>query len=185
MTVGGTSIEGIYANIVAVAEALGVPDEAEKVIAGLKDRVARVHHTLKEARAPRPRVLLVEWTSPMYVAGHWGPEQVYRAGGRDVLDTVGAHSVTVDMKQLKQADPEIVLIAPCGYSLANAVSEAKALLAHDDWQWLAGRQVWALDANELVCRPGPRIIEGLETMARIFNPTLFSGIDPTHAQRVS
>lgn len=182
---GETSIEGIYADILAVAKALDRADEAEELIAGLKARVARVHHTLKEARAPRPRALLVEWTSPVYLAGHWGAEQVYRAGGRDVLGTAGAHSVTVEMQQLQQADPEIVLIAPRGYSLADAVIEAKGLLAHDDWQWLAGRQVWALDANELVSRPGPRIIEGLETMARIFNPTLFSGIDPIHAQRIS
>ncbi|MEO7363466.1 MAG: hypothetical protein ABI120_24240, partial [Gemmatimonadaceae bacterium] len=80
---------------------------------------------------------------------------------------------------------EIVLIAPCGYTLAGAKVEAKRLLTHPDWSWLGGRQVWALDATGLVSRPGPRVVEGVEAMARIFNPTLFSAIDPMHAERIS
>lgn len=185
VTLGGTSIDGIFTDINAVAVALGIPDEAEELIAGLRDRMRRIHDVLKAERAPRPRVALVEWTDPVYMAGHWGPEQIHRAGGRDVVGTAGAHSVTIPMSTLIDADPEIVIVAPCGYSLAAARAEAQRLLAHEDWRWLSRRQVWAMDANGLVSRPGPRVVEGIEAMARIFNPTLFSAIDPLHAVRVA
>lgn len=185
VTLGGTTIDGIFADITSVASALGIPDEAEELIAGLVDRLKRLHLVLKGERAPRPRVALIEWTEPVYMAGHWGPEQVHRAGGRDVVGTAGAHSVSLPMSRVIESAPEIVLIAPCGYSLTAATAEAQRLLAHPDWSWLAGRQVWALDANGLVSRPGPRVVEGVEAMARIFNPSLFSAIDPMHAKRIA
>jgi iron complex transport system substrate-binding protein len=184
VTLGGTSIDGVFADIVSVAQALEVLDEAEELIAGLRDRMLRVHQTLKEHRAPRPRVALIEWTEPVFMAGHWGPEQIARAGGRDVVATAGSHSVALPLDDVVAADPHIVLIAPCGYSLHSAREEAERLLTLPEWQWLRGRQVWALDANALVSRPGPRVVEGIEAMARIFNPTLFSAIDPLHAVRV-
>ena len=185
VTLSGTTIDGIFADVVNVAEALGVPDEAEELIAGLQERLKRIHKVLKTERASRPRVVLIEWTEPVYLAGHWGPEQIHRAGGRDVGATAGTHSVAVPLAQVISEQPEIVLIAPCGYGLAAARAEALRLLSHPDWAWLAGRQVWALDANGLVSRPGPRVVEGIEAMARIFNPSLFSALDPLHAVRVS
>ena len=184
VTLGGTSLDGIYADIAAVAHVLDADDDAEELLIGLRDRVKHVHDTLLAARAPRPRVALIEWTAPVYIAGHWGPEQIKRAGGVDVLGTIGAHSTAVDMSTVVATHPEFVLIAPCGYSLAESVAETRRLLALDEWQWLHGRQVWALDANGLVSRPGPRVVDGIEVMARIFNPMLFSAIDPRHAQRV-
>lgn len=185
VTLGGTTINGIFDDIARVALALGVPDELEELLAGLRSRLHAVHITLKTAKAPRPRVALIEWTSPVYLGGHWAPEQVHRAGGRDVLGTAGAHSTTVELSALSEADPEIVLVAPCGYALAEARAEASALLHDPAWMWLAGRQVWALNANALTSRPGPRVVDGVETMARIFNPTLFSAVDPEHATRVA
>lgn len=185
ITLGGTTLDGIYADIQAVADALGAQSEAEELLAGLRDRVRHVHDTLKAAKAPRPRAALIEWTSPVYAAGHWGPEQIKRAGGIDVVGHPGTHSVTVTMDALIAADPAFVLIAPCGYALDAAYHEAEQLLRHPDWAWLDGRQVWALDANGLVSRPGPRVVDGIETMARIMNPLLFSAVDARHARRVA
>ncbi|MCA2982498.1 ABC transporter substrate-binding protein [Gemmatimonas sp.] len=184
VTLGGTSLDGIYADIRAVARAIGADDEADELLAGLRDRVEHVHRTLKAAQAPRPRVALVEWTDPLYVAGHWGPEQIARAGGIDVLGVAAAHSVPVAMDALRKADPEIVLFAPCGYTLEQATAEGRRCLALPQWQWLEGRQVWALDANGLISRPGPRVVEGIEAMASIIAPTLFSEIEPWHAVRL-
>jgi iron complex transport system substrate-binding protein len=182
--ISGDTLDGIYADIRVVADAIGAGDEADELLAGLRDRVKHVHDTLKAAQAPRPRVALVEWTDPIYLTGHWGPEQVKRAGGLDVLGIAGRHSEQVNMDALRASDPDIVLFAPCGYSLENAAAEAKRCLSLPQWSWLAGKQVWALDANGLTSRPGPRVVEGIEAMACIFAPSLFSEIEPWHAVRV-
>lgn len=186
VTLSGDSLEGIYGDIRKVADAIGAADEADELLAGLRDRVKHVHETLKAAQAPRPRVALVEWTDPLYLTGHWGPEQIKRAGGLDVLGISGAHSERVSMDALRAGDPEIVFFAPCGYSVQAAAAEARRCLALPSWSWLAegGRQVWALDANGLTSRPGPRVVDGIEAMASIFAPTLFSEIEPWHAVRV-
>ncbi len=185
VTLGGTTLDGIYADIQAVADVVDARSDAEELLAGLRDRVKHVHDTLKAARAPRPRAALIEWTSPVFVAGHWGPEQIKRAGGIDVLGTAGAHSQTATFETLARCEPEFVFIAPCGYSLAAATAEANSVLRDAAWSWLSGAQVWALDANSLVSRPGPRVVDGIEAMARIMNPLLFSTIDPHHARRVA
>ncbi|WP_291157956.1 ABC transporter substrate-binding protein [Gemmatimonas sp. UBA7669] len=184
VTLGGTSVDGILDDIRTVGEALGASDEVEETLAGLRDRIRHVHETLKAAQAPRPRVALVEWTEPVYVAGHWGPEQIKRAGGIDVLGVAGAHSVPVSMDALREAAPDIVLFAPCGYSVAAAAQEARRCLTKPEWEWLADRQVWAMDANGLTSRPGPRVVDGIEAMARIFNPSLFTEVAGAHAVRV-
>ncbi len=185
VTLGGTTLDGIYADIQAVADAVDARSDAEELLAGLRERVRHVHDTLKAAKAPRPRAALIEWTSPVYVAGHWGPEQIARAGGVDVLGTIGAHSVPVALATLAAAEPDFVFVAPCGYSLAAARREAEQLLRDPAWRWLDGRQVWALDANGLVSRPGPRVVDGIETMARVMNPLLFNAVDARHATRVA
>ncbi|MBL0169376.1 MAG: ABC transporter substrate-binding protein [Gemmatimonadaceae bacterium] len=185
VTLGGTTLDGIYADIQTIADAIGAQSEAEELLAGLHDRVKHVHDTLKAAKAPRPRAAVIEWTSPVFLAGHWGPEQVRRAGGVDVLGTAGAHAVPVSMGALAAAEPEFVFVAPCGYSLAQAIVEAERLLHDDAWAWLRGRQVWALDANGLVSRPGPRVVDGIETMARVMNPMIFSQVDDRHARRMA
>lgn len=184
VTLGGTSVDGILDDIRTVGEALGASDEVEETLAGLRDRIRHVHETLKAAQAPRPRVALVEWTEPVYVAGHWGPEQIKRAGGVDVLGVAGAHSVPVSMDALREAAPDIVLFAPCGYSVAAAAEEARRCLMKPEWEWTTDRQVWAMDANGLTSRPGPRVVDGIEAMARIFNPSLFTEVAGAHAVRV-
>lgn len=185
VTLGGTSLEGIYADIQAVADAIDARSDAEELLAGLHARVKAVHDTLKAARAPRPRAVLIEWTSPVFIAGHWGPEQIKRAGGIDVLGVAGAHSVTVELEAVARAEPEFVFIAPCGYSLDAATAEAERLLHDDVWQWMRNAQVWALDANGLVSRPGPRVVDGIEAMARVMNPGEFTELDPRHGMRVA
>jgi iron complex transport system substrate-binding protein len=184
VTLGGTSLDGIFADIRAVAEAIGASDEADEILAGLKTRVKHVHETLKAAQAPRPRVVVVEWTSPIYVAGHWGPEQVKRAGGIDVLGVPGEHSVVVPMDTLRDVNPDVLIFAPCGYSVAAAAAEAKRCLALPEWAWVGDRAVWAMDANGLTSRPGPRVVDGIEAMACIFNAACFPAIDARHAVRV-
>jgi len=184
VTLAGSTIDGILADIGAVALALGVPEAGERMAAELTARMRGVHETLKAARAPRPRVAVIEWSEPAYAAGHWVPEMVRRAGGVDVLAQPGAHSCRVTPEDVRASAPDVVLAAPCGYDVTRAAAEAERMLARPEWGWARERAVWALDANALVSRPGPRVVDGIEAMAAIFAPTLFPAPAPGTAVRL-
>jgi iron complex transport system substrate-binding protein len=173
VTLGGTTLDGVLADVERVAAAIGRGSEGASVSAALRVRMRAVHDRLHEAAAPRPTVAVIEWCDPIYLAGHWVPEMVHRAGGRDVAATVGQHSTVSTAGTVASADPAVVLIAPCGYDVARAADAARTLLARDDWRWARDRVVWALDANQLTSRPGPRLIDGIETIASILHPSLF------------
>jgi iron complex transport system substrate-binding protein len=181
VTLSGSTLDGVFADVSRVADALGAPERGAELLSSLRGRMRRLHETLAAARAPRPRVAVIEWTEPVFAAGHWVPEMVRRAGGCDVLAAVGEHSATRTLEELHAAAPDVVLISPCGYSAARAAEEGRRLLARDDWRWARGRSVWALDANGLVSRPGPRLVRGIEVMAAIFNPALFPRPDAEEA----
>ncbi len=184
VTLSGTSLDGVLTDIGAVADAVGRGAAGAALVAALRLRVRSVHETLKAAQAPRPRVLVLEWTDPVYLGGHWVPELVKRAGGIDVLGVTGAHSMRAELEALSHARAEIVCVAPCGYDLGRAAAEAQALLADPAWRWLRACDVWALDGNALTSRPGPRLVDTIETMARIFNPSLFPPTDARLAERM-
>jgi iron complex transport system substrate-binding protein len=184
-TLGGTSLDGVFDDVQRVAAAIDRAGDGAALVATLRARLSAVHERLKAARAPRPRVAVVEWTAPVFLAGHWGPEMVKRAGGVDVLGVAGAHSTTVTLEALAGADPEAVIIAPCGYDLPRATSEARGLLDDPQWAWLHGRPVWAVDANAFVSRPAPRLVDGVELFAQLLHPSLFGAPDPARAARVA
>jgi len=146
-----------------VGERTGVPDRAERVIAGLRGRLARV--AARVAGRPRRRVAVVEWTDPPFAAGHWIPDLVTAAGGEPVAARPGQRSVAVTWSAIAAAEPELVIVAPCGYHLAGAVAHSAIVTAA-----LPGVPVWAIDADSLVVRPGPRLVDGVEAIAAIVHP---------------
>ena len=182
---GGTTLAGVWDDIRRVAAALGRDEEASALIAALDARIRHVHETLKAARAPRPRVAVVEWLDPLFAAGHWTPELVKRAGGIDVLAQPGEHSVTVTVEKLRAAAPDVLLFAPCGFGADRAEREATALLARDEWAWARELEVWALDGNALTSRPGPRLADAIEVMSSIFAHACFAPPDRIHARRIA
>lgn len=185
LTLAASTLDGVLEDIMAVGKAMGLADEAEEFVIGARARMRVVHETLKAAKAPRPRVAVIEWGEPIYAAGHWVPEMVKRAGGIDVLAKQGEHSVIVTLDAVRAADPEVILIAPCGYDLERSVLEAERLLALPEWSWARERRIFALDANAFASRPGPRLVDGVEVMARLFNPELFSPVDALFARELS
>jgi iron complex transport system substrate-binding protein len=185
VTLGATTLEEVFADITRVATALQLTDEGEELLDGLRDRLRRVHATLKAAQAPRPRVAVVEWGDPIFTGGHWVPEMIAKAGGIDVIGTAGAVSKTITLAQLQASAPDLLVIGPCGYNLPRAIDEGRRLLALDDWAWAREIPVWAIDANSYASRPGPRLVEGTEILARLFNPSLFTPLDPVHAARIN
>jgi iron complex transport system substrate-binding protein len=184
LQLSGTTLDGVWDDIAAVGAALGRDAAAADLLAAVSARLRAVHETLKAARAPRPRVAVIEWLDPLFFAGHWTPELVRRAGGIDVLASAGAHSATITVDQVRDAQPELLLFAPCGFDADRAEREARALLATDVWRWARGRPAWALDGNALTSRPGPRLADAVEVMAAIAAPALFPAPARRYARRL-
>jgi len=120
------------------------------------------------ADADPRRVLVLEWVDPPWGAGHWIPDMVKRAGGEPVLGHNGGHAGVTTWDAVREEAPMILVVAPCGYQLADAAEQARAVLA-ELATTPAGRnnQVWAIDADAYVVRPGPRLVDGLELLAWI------------------
>jgi len=185
VTLGATTLDGIFSDIQRVAEALGVSARGEALVERAQSRMRAVHERLKAARAPRPRVAVIEWTDPIFAAGHWVPEMIRRAGGADVLAEPGEHSTTRTLAQVRDASPEVILVAPCGFDLVRAAADADRLLRNAEWAWARETQVWAVDANSFLSRPGPRVVDGIELLAQVLHTTLFGAPSSSAAQRLA
>jgi iron complex transport system substrate-binding protein len=182
LALGGTTLDDVWEDITAVGAALGRGAAAAELLASIASRLRVVHETLKAARAPRPRVAVIEWIEPLYAAGHWTPELVHRGGGIDVLAESGTHSRRISLADMRDADPELILVAPCGFDVIRAEREGRAMLASPEWGWARERDVWALDGNALTSRAGPRLADAVEVIAAIVAPMWFDSPTPDYAR---
>jgi iron complex transport system substrate-binding protein len=165
------SLAGIEQNILEVGEAIGRRGEADALLARNRERVARV--TQAVAGAVVRRVAFLEWIDPIFSAGHWVPEMIALAGGRDPLGKPGADSERVSLEDVLETAPEIVIVAPCGYRLEEAAKLARDLPS------ISNATVYAVDANAYFARPGPRVAEGVELLAHLFHPERFAWPHPS------
>jgi len=157
------SLDDMLESILLVGRRAGVPDRAELLVADLRSRLAAV--STKVAGRPRPRVAVIEWVDPPFTAGHWGPDLVRAAGGEPAVARPGQPSVETTWQQVAAAAPELVIVAPCGYHIAGAIEQARTVVDQ-----LPGVPVWAIDADGIVVRPGPRLVGGVEAIASILHP---------------
>lgn len=168
------TIEDLFGTLARVAHAAGRPEAADEAVGRLRNRLDATAERV--AGAPRPRVLLLEWLDPPFAPGHWVPEMVTLAGGENLLGTAGARSVEVAWEPLEGHDPDVVLIEPCGFDLDAAAAD---LSRHADRvRRVAPRafdkgDVWLLHSGWF-SRSGPRIVAGIEALARIFHPERFA-----------
>jgi iron complex transport system substrate-binding protein len=170
-----SSLSEIFENIRRVAEACCVPGRAEGVVAGLSNRVETVRRRAAQMDQ-RPRCFLVEWVDPLFCAGHWGPELVEIAGGFDPLGRKHERSVQISWEQVMDAQPEVMVLALCGYDLARARRDFEILRTYPGFESLPAARaarLYAVDANALFARPGPRIVDSLEVLAGILHPGEF------------
>jgi iron complex transport system substrate-binding protein len=158
------NIAEIVENIVAVGRAIGRPDEAEALVRDHEERLAKVRAAV--ANAPSRRVVFLEWTEPLFCGGHWVPEMISLAGGHDPLGRPGEDSVRMDWDDVAKAQPEMIIVSPCGYRLDRAAELARTMPQISD------ATVYAVDANAYFARPGPRVVEGVELLAHLFHPEL-------------
>jgi iron complex transport system substrate-binding protein len=185
ITLSGATWSGVADDMRRVGVALGCAEAAAEVVEALEKRIRDVHQTLRAARAPRPNVVVIEWTDPIFAAGHWVPELVRRAGGHELMSVAGEHSTVRSVESIRAARPELLIVAPCGYDAEHAATAARELLAQDDWAWAGALPLWAVDANSLLSRPGPRLVDGIETLAAIMHPDLFRAAPGSNAIRVA
>jgi iron complex transport system substrate-binding protein len=158
------SLREVLASIVDVGRRAGATDAAESLVAQLNSRLDAV--ALAVAGRPRPRVAVVEWVDPPFTAGHWVPDLVAAAGGEPVAARPGAKSVETTWADIAAAGPEVVVVSPCGFHLAGAADQAALVLD----RLPADVAVWAIDADGIVVRPGPRLVDGVEALASILHP---------------
>jgi iron complex transport system substrate-binding protein len=162
---------GIFEDVQTVADAAGVPERGRRLVDRLRQRLDHVSESVRGL--PRPRVFALEWLDPPFAAGHWVPEMIERAGGEAVVGRAGDKSFRVTWEKVSAARPDVILLIPCGYSAEAAQREWEALPKPAGWEKLpaakAGR-VYALDANSYCSRPAPRVVEGIERLARLLHP---------------
>jgi iron complex transport system substrate-binding protein len=180
VTLDPRSLDEVIASIITVGDTLDVVARAAVVADALGARLDDVGRTIAGAR--RRRVLALEWTDPAFTAGHWLPDLVAAGGGDPVLAHPGADSQRVGWDAVRAAPAEVVLVAPCGYHLDRAEELAAHLVGAD--RVPPGAEVWAVDADSHFVRPGPRVVDGVETVAQILHPDRCGDPPPDRARRV-
>ena len=169
------SLAGIEDNLREVAKVTRQSVAAEDLIVSWHARIEEVAALTR--RAPiRPRVFCMEWVDPVYCSGHWVPEMVELAGGIDALSRKGSDSVRVEWQDVLNWAPEVLIISPCGYNLSRAIEQARQLFTQRGWESIPAvrhGRVYAVDANSYFARPGPRVVDGIELLARLIHPDLW------------
>lgn len=170
------ALADVWKDIETVAAALGAPERGAALVDRLRSRMSRVSAQAL-ARSNRPRVACIEWIDPLMAAGNWMPELVAMAGGTNLFGIAGRHSPWMSWGELVAADPDVILVLPCGFGIARARQEMPVLTARREWSSLGAvrtGRVFLLDGNQFFNRPGPRLAESLEILAEILHPDAFA-----------
>lgn len=169
-----SSLADVYATIALLGDITGNATNAEMLIASLRARAGHVSAETTAAQASgelRPRVLVLEWTDPPMSGGHWTPELVALAGGEALLDNPGANSTVIGWDEFAEADPDVVIVAPCGFDLTSTRRAVAELERNAIWRDLRAhreREIYLVDGNAYLNRPGPRLLDTAEIFATIF-----------------
>jgi iron complex transport system substrate-binding protein len=176
VTLDPHTVDQLLATIVDVGDATGSTAAAEELVGSLRARLDAVADRVEPLA--RRRVFVLEWPDPPFVAGHWVPELVELAGGEAVLARAGERSVPTTWDAIGEAAPDVVVVSSCGFDVLGSAQHAAEVLD----RLPAGCEVWAIDANGLMVRPGPRIVDGVETLAALLHG--IAPVDPTRAVRI-
>ena len=167
-----TTLGEVLADVRTLGTAVGASQAAEALIADAAERIDRVQAAV--ADAPMVTVAALEWLDPVFAAGHWTPQLIEYAGGIDVLGLPGEHSAQITWEQVAAARPEVIVAMPCGYGAERAQEEAYTY--GDELAEVGAQRVVAVDASAYFSRPGPRLVDGLELLARILHPHEAAGL---------
>ena len=180
------TIADILDNIRMVGDLTGRRSEADKLIRSLQARLDCVKQAT-ERTDRRPRTLMLEWLEPPFAPGHWVPEQVEIAGGDHAFGKAGQKSVTATAEEIRAYAPEVIVLIPCGYYKEDILRQLPRSRLPEGWNELPAvkdGEVWATDATSYFSRPGPRVVDGVEILARILHPEIFGAPEDWQAVRV-
>jgi iron complex transport system substrate-binding protein len=169
----------VWRDILLVGEATCRGPQAEELLEQIGRRQGALEQQL-DSSARRPRVAFLEWLEPIYAGGHWIPEMIRCAGGEDALGTVRKPSFRIHLQDVVEAEPEFLLVAPCGYTAQQAREEYESLNLPDQWNAIPAvrnNRVYALEASSYFSRPGPRLITGMEILAKILQPSVAVSVE--------
>ena len=174
MSLSPLTLADVWVDIGKVGQALAKPAQAAALVDRLEARVAAI--AARSRNLPRPRLALIDWLEPLIMGAEWMPELVMLAGGEAVLARAGSHASHVEWDALRAADPEVILVAPCGLSMVEAARDMSGLMGLPGFRELSAArkgEVYLADGKHYFNRPGPRLVESLEIAAEIINPERF------------
>jgi iron complex transport system substrate-binding protein len=169
------SLADAFRDFRRVAAALGQTRRGDALVAAIESRMRAVAGRARSLDR-QPRIACIEWIEPLMAAGNWMPELVAMAGGENLFGEAGKHSPWMTWEALAAADPDVILVLPCGFDIPRTAVEMKPLIRRTGWADLAAvrnGQVYLADGNQYFNRPGPRLAESLEILAEILHPHLF------------
>ena len=170
------TLADIFREIKEISVVFDVKEAGDNLIKDLQERIDLIKHKLKFFPS-KPKVALIEWLSPIMVAGNWIPELVEIAGGTPLLAENGKHSPFVEWQQIYDANPDILIVASCGFSIARTLQEIDLLLNLPGWRDLEAvknNRIYIADGNAYFNRSGPRIVDTIEILAEIITPKYFN-----------
>ncbi len=177
LTLNPRTVHDVIDDVVRIGDAAGRPAAGQLLATQLRDRLDTIQIRV-QGLSQRPRVVCIEWLSPLYVAGHWVPEMVQLAGAQDALSQPGSPSRIVTWDEVLSAAPDVLIVMPCGFSVERTHTELFQLMQQPG-QWrlspALAEHTYLVDASSYFSRPGPRLIDGIELLAAILHPS-----DPDH-----
>ena len=168
-------LSDVYQDIKNIANYFGINSRADILIELAEDRISIIRHKLKFI-TEKPKVVCIEWLSPLMVAGNWTPELVEIAGAVPILALNGKHSPFVDFDDILREDPDIMIVMPCGFSIQRTLQEINLLLELPGWEKLKAvknNRIYIADGNHYFNRSGPRLTDSIEILAEIIHPKQF------------
>jgi iron complex transport system substrate-binding protein len=169
-----SSLDGILESFEEVAKVLGRADAGAALVRTIRGRLRTLREQTKSL--PAPRVACLEWIDPVFPMSNWGPELVELAGGTCLLGARGEHSSTTAWSDVVRSDPEVLVVAPCGYGLSRALEEMPTLAARPEWSDIPAvrnGRVFAADGNRYFNRSGPALFDTPEILAEMIHPDAF------------
>jgi iron complex transport system substrate-binding protein len=165
-------LSDVWEDVLRVGTALGRIEQAKALVRNYQQRLEYLHNvaTRLKADSREPRVTLLEWLDPLMAAGNWAPELVAYASGENIFGEVGQHAPWLSWEELQAADPDVLVLCPCGFTLSRTLVDVPMLQQHPVWHTLRAvhnKRVYAIDGNAYLNRSGPRLVESAELLGRV------------------